>query len=87
MNVWLILFAVSVILLAIILLRQPQALKWVTYTALNMVVAAALLYIFNGMKIVEGISIPINEWTLLTIGLLGVPGLFAIVVIKAVILP
>lgn len=87
MNKGIIFFIISLILLVILLVRQPYRLKWVSYMFVNIIIAAALLYLLNGLEVIEGIAIPINEWTLLTIAFLGVPGLLSIIVIKKLIAP
>lgn len=79
---WLILFITSVILLAIILIRSRIDYRWFGYALLHLVLAAIGLYLINGTDWTGDFNIPINIYTLLTIAILGIPGLILLIMVK-----
>ncbi|KIL38597.1 hypothetical protein SD70_25200 [Gordoniibacillus kamchatkensis] len=82
---WVVL-AVCALLLLVVVLRNRVAGRWLTYLALNVVVAAFLLYFVNLLSSYTHFTLPINVATLCTVGILGVPGLFLLAALKLVVL-
>jgi inhibitor of the pro-sigma K processing machinery len=78
----LLLFLVSAILLAVLVLRNKHARNWVAYAMLHVVVAAFLLYFLNLLSVYTGFRIPINLPTVTSVVVLGVPGLLMLVGLK-----
>jgi len=79
---WLILFAASLLLLLLVVLRRRGAFQVLGYVALNVVIAAVLLYAIDMFSAYTGFRIPINIPTILTVGILGIPGLLLLAAIK-----
>jgi inhibitor of the pro-sigma K processing machinery len=52
---------------------------------LNAVLGGLLIIVFNFFGKVTGVSIGLNEVTALTVGILGIPGFIAILIIKLII--
>jgi inhibitor of the pro-sigma K processing machinery len=84
--VWMVLLALSAILLAIVLLRAKGAVHALGYIALNIVIAAFLLYFINLLEGYSHFRIPINPTTVLTVGILGIPGLMLLVAVRLLII-
>ncbi|MFK7694836.1 pro-sigmaK processing inhibitor BofA family protein [Paenibacillus sp. HJGM_3] len=81
-----VLFAVSLLLLIVLLLRNRQARSWLAYTMLHIVVAAFLLYFLNLASVYTGFRIPINMPTVASVVVLGVPGVAMLVGLKLFVL-
>jgi inhibitor of the pro-sigma K processing machinery len=84
-DVWLVLFAVSSLLLVVVLLRRKASRRWLGYALLHVVVAAFLLYFVNLVGGPYDFHIPLNIPTVATVLVLGVPGLLMLVGLKAVL--
>jgi inhibitor of the pro-sigma K processing machinery len=83
---WMIVFAVSVILLAVVLLRSKGAFHALGYIAVNIVIAVFLLYFIGFFEAYTGFRLPINPATVLTVGILGVPGLMLLVAVRLIVI-
>lgn len=84
---WLILFIISAVLLLIVLFRTRPQIRWFGYALLHVIVAAIVLFLLNGTGLLGEIHIPINLATVLTVAILGVPGLALLAAIKLTVLP
>ena len=62
-----------------------KPLKFLGRLILNSVLGALLLIIFNYFGQFTGVYIGVNEFTALTIGLLGIPGFIAILILKLLV--
>ena len=62
-----------------------KPLKFIGKIILNSVIGAIVLIIFNYFGQYTGVHIGVNEFTALIIGILGVPGFFAILLVKLLI--
>ncbi len=62
-----------------------QPLKLIGKIILNSLIGALILIIFNYFGRYTGIHIGVNEFTALIIGILGVPGFIAILLVKLLI--
>lgn len=62
-----------------------KPLKFIGKIALNSILGGLLIIIFNFFGQFTGVYIGVNEITALTVGLLGVPGFIAILIIKLII--
>jgi inhibitor of the pro-sigma K processing machinery len=79
---WLIVLIVSVLSLLLLIIRTKPDIRWFGYGLLQLVGAAVLLYIINGIGILGEFYIPINAVTVMVIAVLGLPGLGLITVVK-----
>lgn len=79
---WMLLFVVSLSLLLIILLRTRIRMQWFSYALLNLILAAFILYFINLSGAWIHFRLPLNVVTILTVGVLGLPGLLLLVAIK-----
>jgi inhibitor of the pro-sigma K processing machinery len=79
---WLILLVISTVLLIIVLIRTKIDVRWFGYALLQLVIAAVGLFLINGSGWFGEFHIPVNIFTLFTIGILGIPGLLLLIVIK-----
>ena len=59
-----------------------KPLKFIGKIILNSVIGAIVLIIFNYFGQYTGVNIGVNEFTALIIGILGVPGFFARLLVK-----
>lgn len=84
---WLILFIISTVLLLIVLFRTRPKMRWFGYAVLHVIVAAIVLFLLNGSGLFGQFHIPINLATVMTVAILGVPGLALLAAIKLTILP
>ena len=82
---WGFVFALSLLLLLYVLFRNRGAFQLLGYIAFNVVVAAFLLYFIDLFSDYTQFRIPINLSTVLTVGILGIPGLFLLIAIKLLI--
>ncbi|WP_326909327.1 pro-sigmaK processing inhibitor BofA family protein [Sedimentibacter sp. MB31-C6] len=62
-----------------------KPLKFIGKIVLNSILGGLLIIIFNFFGQFTGVYIGVNEITALTVGLLGVPGFIAILIIKLII--
>jgi inhibitor of the pro-sigma K processing machinery len=76
---------ISTAFLFIILLKNRRSMQWIGYAMLNLVVAAVLLYFANWIGASYGLHIPLNGPTVATVGILGVPGLLLLTLLKLTI--
>jgi len=79
---WLILLVVSIILLAIVLIRTRIDYRWFSFALLQLVMVAVGLFLINGLGWFGELHIPINIMTLFTIVILGFPGFVLLIVIR-----
>ena len=77
------LFILSLTGLLWVLIRRKESVQWLTYVGINVVLAAVLLYALNGLGSQSGFHVPINLVTLSIVGVLGVPGVMMLVLLKA----
>lgn len=70
---WIILVLSSSIL-AVILFKNKYSIQWLGQVALQIVLAAVLLYGINWVGAAYGFRLPINVATLAAVTILGVPG-------------
>lgn len=84
---WLILFIISAALLLILLFRTKPNIRWFGYALLHVIVASIVLFLFNGSGLFGDFYIPINPVTVLTVAILGLPGLALIAAVKLTVLP
>lgn len=78
----LIVFVVSLALLVFILFKTKLSYRWLKYAAINLVVAAVLLYLINFSGLFADFYLPINWTTIAAVAVLGVPGLMLLVGLK-----
>ncbi len=79
---WGLLLIVSGCLLVITLIRSKYSLQWLSVIGLNLVVAVILLYVVNWFGASSDFHIAINQFTVVVIAILGVPGLLLLVALK-----
>lgn len=84
--IWMVLFLVSFLLLLLVILRSKGGLQALGYVAMNIVIAAFLLYFIDLFSEYTQFRLPINPATVLTIGILGVPGLMLLAAVKLFII-
>jgi len=60
-------------------------LKWAFRLLLNSVAGGLLLLLLNWIGGSWGLSIAVNPWTALTVGLLGMPGLALLLILSAIL--
>ncbi len=80
-SVWLFVLIISLALLLAIGFKIKPSFRWVGYVVMNIALAAVILYLIN----VSGFApfrLPINEATVLTVGILGIPGLLLLIALK-----
>ncbi|MEG1632574.1 MAG: pro-sigmaK processing inhibitor BofA family protein [Oscillospiraceae bacterium] len=76
----LIVICVLLVLLLIKLLKTP--IKWFMKLLLNMISGLVLLFIFNVIGGIFDFTLGINAVNALTAGLLGIPGVILLVLVK-----
>lgn len=82
---WL-LFAVSLVTLLLLFVRNKYALHVVGKIAMIGVVSVLLLYAVNWIGAIYSFHLPINSATVATVGLLGLPGLALVTAVQFFIL-
>lgn len=82
---WL-LFAVSLLTLLLLFLRNKYAQHVLAKTAMIGVVSVVLLYTVNWIGSIYSFHLPINGVTVTTVGVLGLPGLALVAAVKLFIL-
>jgi inhibitor of the pro-sigma K processing machinery len=84
---WAVLLIVSGVGLVFVLSKSStNPLKWVWIGMINIIIGALGLYFFNLFGQIIDLGIPINLITAAVVGVLGVPGLIALVLVKFFIL-
>ncbi|WP_028594979.1 pro-sigmaK processing inhibitor BofA family protein [Paenibacillus assamensis] len=78
--------AVSLLLLLGLFLRNKEVRKGISWFMLHAVSAFVMLFLVNSTGLGVGVELAVNPITLITVGLLGVPGLAGIVFLKMVVL-
>ncbi|MCR8846541.1 pro-sigmaK processing inhibitor BofA family protein [Paenibacillus sp. SC116] len=78
--------AVSLLLLLGLLLRNKEARKRMSWFMLHAIGAFVVLYLVNSTGLGMDVEVAVNPLTLITVGLLGVPGLLGIVFLKMAVL-
>ena len=81
LGMW-IMFTVSLVLLAVILIRNRQSLRGLSMVGLHIVAAALILYGVYRFGGYLDFHIPINAATVAVVGVLGMPGLAVLVCTK-----
>ncbi|MDF2939165.1 MAG: hypothetical protein K0Q90_4538 [Paenibacillaceae bacterium] len=79
---WWGIFLLSLSSLVLLVLRNKGAGSWLKTLGLHVIAAAILLYAVNWVGQRYMFQVPINAYTLSTIGVLGVPGLALLVALK-----
>jgi inhibitor of the pro-sigma K processing machinery len=85
-NIWLWIFLASSLLLVLIILRSRLGWKWVPALALNIVIAALLLYLSGLAEPYTHVHIPINAVTIATVTVLGIPGVMLLAALQFAVL-
>lgn len=85
-SIWLILFVLSLFSLFVILMRHAMSIRWLGFLLGNLVLAGVAIYLFNGLGIVEGVTLPLNAFTLFVMGWLGAAGVLLVVGIITIVL-
>ncbi|OGX68281.1 MAG: hypothetical protein A2189_05595 [Paenibacillus sp. RIFOXYA1_FULL_44_5] len=83
--IWLSVLIISSSLLLVTLIRKKDAVRWLGYAALNIGIAAFILYFTNMLGAKLNFHIPINLTTMLTVSVLGLPGYLLLAAIKLAI--
>jgi len=82
-----ILLGVGGLILMLLLIGTPvKPVKFIGHLATKLVVGALLLFFVNAFGTSLDFHIPINLFTTTVSGILGIPGIAALIVIKTVIL-
>ncbi|RAU97868.1 pro-sigmaK processing inhibitor BofA family protein [Paenibacillus sp. YN15] len=82
---WWAVFLLSLSSLVLLVLRNHGAAAWLKTLGLHVIAAAILLYAVNWVGGRYMFQVPINAYTLSTIGVLGIPGLALLVALKLTI--
>ncbi|MBD8500449.1 pro-sigmaK processing inhibitor BofA family protein [Paenibacillus arenosi] len=77
--------AVSLLLLLGLFLRNKEMRKGMSWFMLHAVSAFIMLYLVNSSGLGMGVELAVNPLILITVGLLGVPGLAGIIFLKMVV--
>lgn len=80
--VWWIVFLLSASCLIVLVLRNKAAAVWLASMGVHVVAAAVLLYLVNWVGQSFDFRIPVNGPSLVTIGVLGIPGLLFLAAVK-----
>lgn len=83
---WMLAAAVSVILFMLISRSVVKPLRWIWYSLLYSAVGALLLFVLNLAAEWMEFRIPINPVTAFITGVLGLPGLVCLVLVKLFLL-
>ncbi|MFD1428590.1 inhibitor of the pro-sigma K processing machinery [Kroppenstedtia sanguinis] len=83
---WLLAVVVSVILFMLISRSVVKPLRWIWYSLLYSAVGALLLFVLNLAAEWMEFRIPINPVTAFITGVLGLPGLVCLVLVKLFLL-
>jgi inhibitor of the pro-sigma K processing machinery len=79
---WWSLFLASSGLLVFTILRQKYSVQWLGIVGLNLVTAAIVLFLINWLGAPSEFHIAINEGTIITIAILGIPGVVLLIALK-----
>jgi inhibitor of the pro-sigma K processing machinery len=79
---WWSLFIASSGLLVFTMLRQKYSVQWLGIVGLNLVAAAIVLFLINWLGAPSEFHIAINEGTIITIAILGIPGVVLLIALK-----
>jgi inhibitor of the pro-sigma K processing machinery len=79
---WWSLFLASSGLLVFTILRQKYSIQWLGIVGLNLVAAAIVLFLINWLGAPSEFHIAINEGTIITIAILGIPGVVLLIALK-----
>ena len=82
----LLMFAIGVILLAIVLKIISFPIRKIIGLIINAIVGGVLLYIINIFGASIGFTLDITWWTALIVGILGIPGVIIVAIIQLFIL-
>ncbi len=80
MDVWVIIACVAVLYVLSLLFKMPG--KIISRVIMNIFLGLALFYLVNYIGGYFSYSLPLNKVNAFIIGILGVPGVFAIMVLK-----
>jgi inhibitor of the pro-sigma K processing machinery len=69
-------------LLVYTMLRHKYSLQWMGIMGLNLVAAAIVLFLINWLGATSEFHIAINEGTIITIAILGIPGVVLLIGLK-----
>ncbi|MGZ9586769.1 pro-sigmaK processing inhibitor BofA family protein [Paenibacillus marinisediminis] len=83
-TIMLVIFVVSLLSLLFMLFRRPNTARFITGFVVHGIVAFVLLYMVNTMGWIGDVRVPTNPATLVTVGVLGIPGLASIIFLKMV---
>ena len=84
-SIWLwLLLSSSIGLIGVLMYRRAWGLLWVGLT--QIVAGGILLYFVNIMEPYTNLFIPINLYTLLTISILGMPGIITLIGLKILLI-
>jgi inhibitor of the pro-sigma K processing machinery len=72
-------------LLVYTMLRHKYSLQWMGIMGLNLVAAAIVLFLINWLGAPSEFHIAINEGTIVTIAILGIPGVVLLIALKLVL--
>lgn len=78
-------YSAGIMLIFMISWLFVKPLKFLGRLILNSLLGALFLIVFNYFGQSTGVYIGVNEFTALTIGLLGIPGFIAILVLKLLV--
>ena len=81
---WFSVFIVSSFLLTFVVFRATTTWKWLGQALLHVMIAAVLLYAVN--TVFTNLTIAMNIVTLLTVSILGIPGLLLLAAIQVFVL-
>ncbi|CAH0122722.1 MULTISPECIES: pro-sigmaK processing inhibitor BofA family protein [unclassified Paenibacillus] len=73
---------VSLLLLLYTVVKQRLSLRWLKALAINVILAALMIYVVNFSGLFSDLYIPLNPATMGTAALLGVPGVLLMICIK-----
>jgi inhibitor of the pro-sigma K processing machinery len=68
--------------LVLLTLRHRSARQWLGFMAMNVILAALILYFINLFGARMAFHIPINLPTVATVGVLGIPGMMLLIALK-----
>ena len=83
---WLSLFVGSLLLLLIVLFRAKLSFRWISFVMLNIALAAVALYVLGWLEPLIHVRLPINAVTVMTVGILGIPGLLLLFGLKLTVI-
>lgn len=82
---WWSLFLASSGLLMYTILRHKYSIQWLGVVGLNLVAAAIVLFLINWLGAPSEFHIAINEGTIITIAILGIPGVVLLIALKLLV--